>query len=111
MMLAVMLGAFGSHGLQGKITEKMLNAWNTGVHYHLIHAVGLLVIAFVLEKLGQPSLVIWAGWLIVAGTVLFSGSLYVLSVTGISKLGIITPFGGTAFIVGWVLLAIAALKA
>jgi uncharacterized membrane protein YgdD (TMEM256/DUF423 family) len=111
MMLAVAFGAFGSHGLQGKLTEKMLNVWNTGVHYHIIHGLGLLVIASFYDKLGQHSLVVWAGWLIIVGTVLFSGSLYALSLTGISKLGIITPFGGTAFIAGWVLLAIAALKA
>jgi uncharacterized membrane protein YgdD (TMEM256/DUF423 family) len=111
MMLAVMLGAFGSHGLQGKLTEKMLNAWNTGVHYHIIHAIGLLVIAMLLDKLGHQSLVVWAGWFIVAGIVLFSGSLYALSLTGISKLGIITPFGGTAFIIGWIMLAVAVLKA
>jgi uncharacterized membrane protein YgdD (TMEM256/DUF423 family) len=110
MMLAVMFGAFGSHGLQGKLSEKMLNAWNTGVHYHLIHAIALLVIAMLLGKLGSESLVVWAGWFIFAGIILFSGSLYALSLTGISKLGIITPFGGTAFIVGWILLAIAALK-
>jgi uncharacterized membrane protein YgdD (TMEM256/DUF423 family) len=63
-----------------------------------------------LGKLGSESLVVWAGWFIFAGIILFSGSLYALSLTGISKLGIITPFGGTAFIVGWILLAIAALK-
>jgi uncharacterized membrane protein YgdD (TMEM256/DUF423 family) len=110
MMLGVMFGAFGSHGLQGKLSEKMLNAWNTGVHYHIIHAVGLLVIALMLEKLGSHSLVVWSGWFIFAGIILFSGSLYALSLTGISKLGIITPLGGTAFIIGWILLAIAALK-
>jgi uncharacterized membrane protein YgdD (TMEM256/DUF423 family) len=110
MMFAVMLGAFGSHGLQGKLTEKMLNAWNTGVHYHIIHSLGIILIALLISKLGQTSLILWSGWLIFVGIILFSGSLYLLSVTNITKLGIITPFGGMAFIIGWVLLAIAAIK-
>ena len=108
--LSVALGAFGAHGLEGRVSAKMLEVWKTGVTYQMFHAVGLFVVAFLLVKLPDSSLIAAAGWIMVAGTVLFSGSLYVLSVSGIKVLGAITPLGGVAFLTAWVLLAIAAVK-
>ena len=108
--LSVALGAFGAHGLEGRVSAKMLEVWKTGVTYQMFHAVGLFVVAFLLAKLPGSSLTTAAGWIMVAGTVLFSGSLYVLSVSGIKVLGAITPLGGVAFLTAWVLLAIAAVK-
>ncbi|MGG0451991.1 DUF423 domain-containing protein [Priestia megaterium] len=109
-MLAVALGAFGAHGLEGKISEKYLEVWKTGVQYQMFHAMGLFVIAFLLNKFPQSSLLTASGWIMFAGIVLFSGSLYVLSTSGIKVLGAITPLGGVAFIVAWILIIVAAVK-
>jgi len=109
-MLAVALGAFGAHGLEGKISEKYLEVWKTGVQYQMFHAMGLFVIAFLLNKFPQSSLLTASGWIMFAGVVLFSGSLYVLSTSGIKVLGAITPLGGVAFIVAWILIVVAAVK-
>ncbi|MFL0474078.1 DUF423 domain-containing protein [Priestia sp. 179-F W1.4 NHS] len=109
-MLAVALGAFGAHGLEGKISEKYLEVWRTGVQYQMFHAIGLFVIAFLLSKFPQSSLLTASGWIMFAGIVLFSGSLYVLSTCGIKVLGAITPLGGVAFIVAWILIVVAAVK-
>lgn len=110
MLLSVALGAFGAHGLKSKISSEMLSVYQTGVHYHVIHALGLIFIGILSEKLAGTSLAGWAGWLMFAGIVLFSGSLYALSTSGVKALGAITPLGGVAFIVSWLLLAIAAWK-
>ncbi|MCM3773013.1 MULTISPECIES: DUF423 domain-containing protein [Priestia] len=109
-MLAVGLGAFGAHGLEGKISAKYLEVWKTGVQYQMFHAMGLFVIAFLLSKFPQSSLLTASGWIMFAGIVLFSGSLYVLSTSGIKVLGAITPLGGVAFIVAWILIVVAAIK-
>lgn len=109
-MLAVALGAFGAHGLEGKISEKYLEVWKTGVQYQMFHAMGLFVIAFLLSKFPQSSLLTASGWIMFAGIVLFSGSLYVLSTSGIKVLGAITPLGGVAFIVAWILIVVVAVK-
>lgn len=108
--LSVALGAFGAHGLEGRISAKMLEVWKTGVTYQMFHAGGLFVVAFLLAKLPNTSLVVTAGWIMTLGIILFSGSLYVLSVSGIKVLGAITPLGGVAFLTAWVLLAIAAIR-
>jgi uncharacterized membrane protein YgdD (TMEM256/DUF423 family) len=108
--LAVALGAFGAHGLEGKLEPKYLETWKTGVTYQMFHATGLLIIAVLLGKLPANSLLTWSGWLMFIGIILFSGSLYVLSVTKISILGAITPLGGVAFLAAWVLLIVAAVK-
>jgi uncharacterized membrane protein YgdD (TMEM256/DUF423 family) len=108
--LAVMLGAFGAHGLKDKLTSKMMEVYQTGVQYHMIHALGLILIAILSERLGQNALITWSGWLIMVGIIFFSGSLYVLSNTGIKSLGAIAPIGGTAFLIGWLLLAVAAIR-
>jgi uncharacterized membrane protein YgdD (TMEM256/DUF423 family) len=110
MLLSVALGAFGAHGLKARLSADMLDVFKTGVQYHMVHALGILLIALFAEKLGESSLALWSGWIMFAGIVLFSGSLYALSTTGIKVLGAITPLGGLCFLTAWVLLAVAALK-
>ena len=108
--LAVMIGAFGAHGLKDKLSEKMLANYMTGVEYHFYHTLALLIVGVI--ALHNPTRSLAAsGWAFTIGILIFSGSLYVLAMTGITKLGAITPIGGLAFIVGWVLLAVAVLKA
>ncbi|KWW20969.1 MULTISPECIES: DUF423 domain-containing protein [Bacillaceae] len=107
--IAVALGAFGAHGLEGKIPDKYLETWQTAVQYQMFHAVGLLVIGLLAGKISSP-LVNWSGWLMLIGIILFSGSLFVLSVTQIKVLGAITPLGGVSFLAAWVLMVIAAYK-
>ncbi|MGG0411066.1 DUF423 domain-containing protein [Peribacillus simplex] len=107
--IAVALGAFGAHGLEGKIPDKYLATWQTAVQYQMFHAVGLLVLGLLAGKISSP-LINWSGWLMLIGIILFSGSLFVLSVTQIKVLGAITPLGGVSFLVAWVLMIIAAYK-
>ena len=109
--LAVALGAFGAHGLEGKVSERMLEVWKTGVTYQMFHAGGLFVIAFLIDRWGNMALLSSAGWIMFAGILLFSGSLYVMTLTGIKVLGAITPIGGVAFLVAWALIIVAAVKA
>ncbi|MGM9985883.1 MAG: DUF423 domain-containing protein [Bacillaceae bacterium] len=108
--LSVAIGAFGAHGLEGKVTERMMENWQTGVHYQMFHVIGLLTVAYVSQKVTGTSMTTWAGWMFIIGTVLFSGSLYTMALTNIKMLGAITPIGGIMFLVGWALLAITAFK-
>lgn len=108
--LAVALGAFGAHGLADKLESKYLDIWKTGVTYQMFHATGILVVALLLGKVAVSPLFSWSGWLMLVGIILFSGSLYVLSVTKVSVLGAITPFGGICFLAAWILLIIGAVK-
>jgi len=108
--LAVALGAFGAHGLKARLGPEALQVYQTGVQYHLIHALALLAVGIAAHPAPNSPYLRGAGWLFLAGIILFSGSLYVLSITGERWLGMITPVGGVAFLLGWVLLAIAALK-
>ncbi len=108
--LAVALGAFGAHGLEGKVEARYLEIWKTAVQYQMFHALGLIIIGFLMSQFQGSAALNWSGWLMLAGIVLFSGSLFVLVLTGISKLGAITPLGGLAFLAAWVLIIIAALK-
>ncbi len=110
MFLAVALGAFGAHALKNKLSEDQMKTYQTGIQYHLAHGLGLLLTGLMANQLDSSSLVNLAGWLLAAGIVLFSGSLYALSLTGIRKLGAITPLGGIAFLAGWVLVVIAAIQ-
>lgn len=110
MMLAVAAGAFGAHGLKARVDANLIAVWNTGVLYHLVHGLGLLALALLLPRLGS-SLIGLAGWLMLAGIVLFSGSLYALVLTGTRVLGAITPLGGVAFIAAWAVVAWAAWRA
>ena len=104
LALAVAFGAFGAHGLRGKIDDYSMNVYERAVLYHFIHALGLLIVA----QMPRPSAAV--AWLLVAGIVLFSGSLYVLAISGVRALGAVTPFGGVAFIAAWALLAWSAMK-
>jgi uncharacterized membrane protein YgdD (TMEM256/DUF423 family) len=102
--LAVALGAFGAHGLAGRVTPERLETFKTGVLYHMVHALALLVVSWASTQWpGWP--VQAAGYLFLAGIVLFAGSLYVLVLTDTPWLGAVTPLGGVAFIVGWGMLA------
>lgn len=109
--LSIALGAFGAHGLEGKISERMMEVYRTGVQYHMMHSLGLIFVALLADRFAGTSLIQWAGWVMLAGIIIFSGSLYVLSMTGIGVFGAITPIGGFAFLISWLLIIIAALKA
>ena len=106
-LVAVALGAFGAHALRGRLVPDMLTVFEIGVRYQMYHALALLAVGGVAGR-GGGSAVAAAGWLFIVGTVLFSGSLYVLAGTGQRWLGAVTPFGGAAFLVGWASLAWAA---
>lgn len=106
MFLAVALGAFGAHALRGKISEHYLDVYKTAVLYHMVHALGLFAVAWV-STLGDTPKIHMAGVFMLAGIVLFSGSLYALSATGIKWLGAITPLGGLSFLTAWVLVFLA----
>jgi uncharacterized membrane protein YgdD (TMEM256/DUF423 family) len=105
--LAVVLGAFGAHGLREALSESALNWYQTGVHYHWIHAFGILAAGWA-ARWAQPSRAQWAARLFAGGILLFSGSLYAMALTGRTALGMITPLGGLCFIAGWLILALAA---
>jgi uncharacterized membrane protein YgdD (TMEM256/DUF423 family) len=102
--VAVALGAFGAHALRGRLAPELLQAFDTAQRHHIVHAVGLLAVAWASTR-WPGGAVAAAGGLFVVGTVLFSGSLYLLALTGHRWLGAITPFGGVAFLLGWLVLA------
>lgn len=101
--LGVALGAFGAHVLKSKLSESLLSTFETGVRYQMYHALALLAVSWLLHTFGSGKAVT-AGYLFVAGILIFSGSLYVLSLTGVRWLGAITPVGGLCFLIGWILL-------
>ena len=103
-----MLGAFGAHGLRGRLSPEMLAVFETGVRYNMYHALAILAVGLMMPTFGGWILRA-AGWAFTAGIVLFSGSLYALALTGVTTLGAITPLGGVAFLIGWALLIFAAL--
>lgn len=112
--LGVALGAFGAHGLKARLAPladgvQRLEWWNTGAHYQLIHALALGLVALLIERSSTKSLVV-AAWSFCAGILLFSGSLYAMTLTGIRVLGAVTPFGGVGFLVGWAALFVTALR-
>ena len=102
--LGVVAGAFAAHGLRGRITPDLLAVFETGARYQMYHAFGLLAVAWALDRWPGGAAAV-AGWLFVAGTVLFSGSLYLLALGNPSWLGAVTPVGGLCFIAGWAVLA------
>jgi uncharacterized membrane protein YgdD (TMEM256/DUF423 family) len=106
-LLAVGAGAFGAHGLRSRLGPDLLAVFETAARYQMYHALGLLAVAWATTRPGG-ALAVWAGWLFVAGTVVFSGSLYLLALSGLRWLGAVTPIGGLAFLAGWLLLALAA---
>jgi uncharacterized membrane protein YgdD (TMEM256/DUF423 family) len=105
--VGVALGAFGAHGLRGRLSPEMLAIFETGVRYHMYHALALVATAAVMTKLDGRA-VVAAGWCFTAGIFIFSGSLYALALSGVTVLGAITPIGGLAFLAGGILLAVAA---
>ncbi|MHA7967046.1 DUF423 domain-containing protein [Paenibacillus sp. CAU 1782] len=109
MAIAVILGAFGGHALKRKLAPDKLDVYLIGIQYHIAHALGLLLLGALSPALVNGDLIQLAGWLLFAGIVLFSGSLYALALTGVKRLGIITPLGGLSFIAGWVVVVIAVL--
>lgn len=108
LALAVAAGAFGAHALKNVLSAERLETWQTAVQYHAWHALGLMLIAMIGVQFDL--VVTWPASLILTGIVIFSGSLYVLCLTGIGWLGAITPIGGVAFILGWIVFAIKILK-
>jgi len=102
--LGVVFGAFGAHALKASLSPKMLGTFETGVRYQMYHGLGLLALAWAISRWPERRLVP-AAWLLLAGTVVFSGSLYLVVLTGVRWFGAITPFGGVALIVGWALVA------
>ncbi len=109
--LAVALGAFGAHGLKARVGPEMLEVYQTGVQYHTTHALALIAVGIAAHWAPDSRYLKGAGWLFLVGIILFSGSLYLLSVTGDRWLGTITPVGGGFFLIGWLALSIAALRA
>jgi uncharacterized membrane protein YgdD (TMEM256/DUF423 family) len=106
-MLAVLLGAFGAHALKGQVAQDMLNVYQTAVQYHFYHTLALLLTGFLAINVQHNTWLIWSAVLMIAGLLLFCGSLYLLAVTGQRWLGAITPFGGLCFILAWLSLATA----
>jgi uncharacterized membrane protein YgdD (TMEM256/DUF423 family) len=107
---AVALGAFGAHSLKPELTSELFATFQTAVNYHTVHALAILVVGVVSNWIKNSSLLKWSGLFLIFGIILFSGSLYLLSVTGLRWLGIITPTGGLCFLIGWLFLAIAAFR-
>ncbi|MFA1822448.1 DUF423 domain-containing protein [Virgibacillus oceani] len=101
--LAVALGAFGAHGLEGRISQKALGTWDKAVNYQMFHTMALLFTGLLMAKITSGG-IMWAGWMFLIGIILFSGSLYMYSTTGMRTFAMITPLGGVAFLIGWVLL-------
>ena len=109
LALAVAIGAFGAHGLKAHLSPEMLQTYKTGVEYHFYHALGLLLVGVL--SLSIPSnLLNWSAFLLVLGIILFSGSLYILAISGIKWIGAVTPAGGLSFIAGWIFLFLSVWK-
>lgn len=107
-LVSVAAGAFGAHALRGRLAPDLLAIFETGARYQMYHALGMLAAAWAVTRFPKGGAEV-AGWLFLAGTVLFSGSLYALALTGVKRLGMVTPLGGLCFIAGWAMLARAAL--
>jgi uncharacterized membrane protein YgdD (TMEM256/DUF423 family) len=106
--LAIALGAFGAHALKDRVPAADLLIWQTAVNYHIWHSLALLAIGVLLQVIKPVALFVWSARSLLLGTIIFSGSLYLLVLSNMRWLGAITPLGGVAFIVGWLLLAKAA---
>ncbi len=108
-LLSVLLGAFGAHTLKDKLSKEMLDIFEVAVRYQMYHGIGLIVVAWAFSQ-WQSNYISAAGWCFIVGILIFSGSLYILSLTGLRWFGAITPIGGIAFIAGWGCLIIAAFR-
>ncbi|MBI3726713.1 MAG: DUF423 domain-containing protein [Burkholderiales bacterium] len=109
MFIGVAAGAFGAHGLKQILSADMLAIWQTAVTYQMVHGLGMLALGIMLQQQDNP-LLRKAAWAMLAGVIIFSGSLYALALTGVRILGAITPIGGVAFLAGWAMLAWAAIR-
>lgn len=105
-MFAVIIGAFGAHGLKHRLSAEMMDVYQTAVQYHFYHSLALLAVGMLLLQYPGAAAFQWSGWSLFAGIIIFSGSLYVMALTEIKWMGAITPLGGLAFIAGWLALAI-----
>ena len=103
--LGVAFGAFGAHGLRGRVSPEMLAVFETGVRYQMYHVFALLAVAAAIAHFGRARLLVFAGWSFVAGVLIFSGSLYALTLTGTGMFGAVTPIGGLGLLLGWACLA------
>ncbi|MEB4784151.1 DUF423 domain-containing protein [Paenibacillus sp. JJ1683] len=110
MFLAVALGAFGAHALKKRLSADMMSIFQTGIQYQIAHGLGLLLLGVLAGNLAHSSLIVTAGWVMLVGILLFSGSLYVLSVSGVKKLGAVTPIGGLAFLASWAIVIVAVIQ-
>lgn len=110
-LVGVALGAFGAHAIKGQVAPERIGVWETAVLYHLIHALALVAVGLCAQWLGARGLLIASGVAFLVGLVLFSGSLYVLVLSGVRVLGAITPIGGVAYLVGWALFSLAVWRA
>jgi uncharacterized membrane protein YgdD (TMEM256/DUF423 family) len=108
--IAVAAGAFGAHALRARLGPELLAVFETAARYQMYHALALIAVAWAMSQWATAPLRA-AGWLFVAGTILFSGSLYLLALTGVRGLGAVTPFGGLCFLAGWLLLAVGVWRA
>ena len=109
-LLTVALGAFGAHGLKGRVDPALLANWNTAADYLGLHALAILACGLTLLHRPEAGLVNWAGWAFLIGVCLFSGSLFAMTLTGLRQLGMITPIGGVLLIIAWALLAVGAAR-
>jgi uncharacterized membrane protein YgdD (TMEM256/DUF423 family) len=109
-MLAVILGAFGAHALKSRLDESLLKVYHTGIEYHFYHSLGLILIGIIAMNMPVNLWLKNSGWMMLSGIILFSGSLYFLSILNIRWLGMITPIGGLLFILAWLSLCIAIIK-
>jgi uncharacterized membrane protein YgdD (TMEM256/DUF423 family) len=110
LALAVGFGAFGAHIIQDMVTAERFAVYQTGVQYHFYHALGLMIIGLAALHMTQNKLLKWSGYSMILGIIIFSGSLYLLTLTDTGWLGAITPVGGIAFISGWILFALAIIR-
>ena len=110
LAIAVQLGALGSHALADRLSPAELKSWDIAVQFQFFHSLGLVLIAILCKQISASRLLHWAGWLMLAGIFLFSGSIYMTALGAPEPLGMIAPFGGTSFMIAWILVAIAALK-
>lgn len=110
MALAVGFGAFGAHIAQDMLSPDRFDVFKTAVEYHFYHAIGLLILGLISQRTESSKWIQWSGYCMIAGILIFSGSLYILTLTDTSWLGAVTPFGGVAFISGWFFLVLGILK-
>jgi len=109
LLVGVQLGALGAHALTDRLTPTQIDNWQLAVQYQLVHALGLIAVVSLRDRLGSTGLLQWAGWIMLAGVVLFCGSIYA-SALGMPGIGRLAPFGGISFMLAWLLVGVAALR-